>query len=147
MNQAQEGLLELLIPGRHAAELLELAQQPLHPVALPIPLRQKAPRVRTVPLVRDVREDVAVDARPPLAVAVEPLVADQLVEHRYALDGPIQHRLQQRGVVRLAGDHVDDYGRGLIGRCHDYLAAKAAPAAAQALRLRAPLLRRAPPAC
>src|SRR5262245_5012273 len=36
MDHPQEGLLELLVPGRHPAALLELGEQPLHTVPLPV---------------------------------------------------------------------------------------------------------------
>src|SRR4051794_29155646 len=80
VEQAEVGRFELLVPGGDPAELLELAEQPLDPVPLPVPGRVPGPAVRVpVGLQRDVRVDVPVDAVAPQLVPVERLVPDQLV--------------------------------------------------------------------
>ena len=55
MGDPEECLLELLVPGRHPAELLQLAEQPLDPVPLPIGGTVQRLRVDPVGLRRDHR--------------------------------------------------------------------------------------------
>src|SRR5438477_3128319 len=153
VEHAQEHRPPLLVPRRYPAELLELAEQPLHTVPLPVRLRVERPRVDPVRLVRDDRADVPVDARVPLRVAVERPVGDQLVDRAHPVEGPVEQRLQERGLARLPGDHVDGQGGVLVGGRQDDLGRPPAPALADRLRPHRPLgtdlffFRRAPAAC
>src|SRR5215831_633021 len=154
MEQAEVGRLELLVPGGDPAELLGLAEQPLHTVSLPVAFRVPGPAVGvSVGLQRDIRVHVPVDAVAPEIVPVECLVPDQLVDHRDAVQRPVEHRYQQRGVARLARHNVHGQRRVLIRRGQHHLGAQPAATAAEGLGLGRPpgpdlfFFRRAPAAC
>lgn len=66
-----EHLLELLVAGGEAAELLRLADEPLDLVAVPIGSLVEGPGVGAVGVVGDHRHDVLIDARAALLVPAE----------------------------------------------------------------------------
>jgi hypothetical protein len=149
----QEVALEYRSSGLVVVSYVHGAEVPLHPVPPPVRPPVERPRGHPVPLVRDVREYVPVDTGVPLGVPVEPLVPDQLVDHRDPVQGLVEHWFQERGVARLPGDDGHRDRRVLDGRRQNHLCRQPAPAPAEALLRRRPLrprslfFRRAPAAC
>lgn len=82
LDHPEERCFQLFVSCGDAAELLYLAEQPLHSVALPIALGVVRPRVRPVFAIRDVGKHILVDARLALGVAVEAFVAGHLNDNK-----------------------------------------------------------------
>src|SRR5579875_747963 len=133
MDHSKESLLELVIACGHAPKLLEFTEQPLDTVTLPIALLHKRPRLTAVATVGNVGKHVPVETSLPLFVPVESFVAVQLIKVRHTLDGPLQHRLQQRRIARLTGNHFDRHRGVLVRRRYHDFAGKTAATTAQTL--------------
>ena len=132
MDHPQERLLQLLVPGRHPAELLELGEQPLDPVPLagrpPRPAARGRPGCASPgspPRPRSPRRPAA--APPRRTPCRRPPGRPRPAGRRSA-----SASASTAGLVRLPGPHVHRDRGVLVGRRHDDLAGQPAAAAGPA---------------
>src|SRR5262245_32071213 len=147
MDYSEKRLFQFFVTGRDSAELFELAEESLDFVALPVRLLVQPARRLPIRFEGYHRFGAVVSTRLPLCVSVEAFVTDNLFHVGHTRRGPIQHRLQLRGFVRLARHHIHGDGRVFVGGRQHNFAGETAPAATKPLLRRRPLFWDAPAAC
>lgn len=147
VDQSEECFFAFVVSSRNAAKLFEFVDVAFNLISFTVTVGHEWPRFGAIAAIRDIGEQIAIDACPTQFVGVESLVAVDFVEVLNAFDGLVHQWHKKERIVGLSRHHIDGNGGVGIGRRQHDFAGQSAAAATNSGRCLASFFFDAPAAC